>query len=362
MLETDNPEIKGFQKEDSYTLHIENPLMGTSLCGRVNGKSDSIKEYRLDIAIPPYGEACNACMGATQKMSELPAKYVQRIMEIVSELRRRESGMGSQAQSIPDETRSRVQELITEVLGEDQQPGFYAVGGSHLYGFADEDSDIDVRGFHVNPAEQYSLLDDPDKQIKINQDGLTDGYDRYENIDFVSYELKHFGKLLSGCNPNLLETCFGGFIIQNNYQQQISDLKRMVEKNVPLCIPRHYEGWASSIWEARLENPDLDSYNPAAKNYLYVIRLVLAAMFLMDRGLVEPRLRVLSEYYLDGSTLVDDLIQEKRNDEEHLNAQMEDVCYELTEDLFDTLEVSEVWDPDIWQDEVDKWMVSVREE
>ncbi len=72
---------------------------------------------------------------------------------------------------------------------------FLCVGGSHSYGTNVETSDVDVRGVALN--NKTDLL------------GLT-SFEQYidEKTDTTIYGLNKFIKLVSGCNPNIIEMLF----------------------------------------------------------------------------------------------------------------------------------------------------------
>lgn len=66
-------------------------------------------------------------------------------------------------------------------------------GGSHAYGTNIETSDIDIRGFYQNPADEILGIV-PDKEQYV--DGTT---------DTTIYSLKKQIRLLESCNPNAIE-------------------------------------------------------------------------------------------------------------------------------------------------------------
>lgn len=70
---------------------------------------------------------------------------------------------------------------------------FLVVSGSHAYGLNTEESDIDLRGFFINSREDYISLKSP---IDYFED---------QNTDTVLYSLTKFIRLLTKCNPNILE-------------------------------------------------------------------------------------------------------------------------------------------------------------
>jgi predicted nucleotidyltransferase len=73
---------------------------------------------------------------------------------------------------------------------------FEAVGGSHAYGIATPNSDLDIRGVFKNPQFEYMGLEIPSDQI-------TD-----KKHDVVYYSLKRFFELLMLANPNIIEFLF----------------------------------------------------------------------------------------------------------------------------------------------------------
>lgn len=69
-----------------------------------------------------------------------------------------------------DYTKKELESLIIKALNqekEDLQPIFYAVGGSRVTGFTDEESDIDIHGFHLADGKQYMQLKTPKSQLSI---------------------------------------------------------------------------------------------------------------------------------------------------------------------------------------------------
>jgi len=55
-----------------------------------------------------------------------------------------------------EEIRDFIEQAVAR-KGTENQPRFYAITGSHIYGFDSADSDIDVRGLHLVPAEESVL-------------------------------------------------------------------------------------------------------------------------------------------------------------------------------------------------------------
>lgn len=67
------------------------------------------------------------------------------------------------------------------------------LGGSHAYGLETESSDLDVRGIYLNSKEEILSMKCKEKPV-VNVE-----------TDTSVYPLKHMIKLLTDCNPNVIE-------------------------------------------------------------------------------------------------------------------------------------------------------------
>ena len=84
-----------------------------------------------------------------------------------------------------------------------------ALTGSHSYGMATEESDMDYKGIFVAPKTKYYGL----YNIEQKDSGWSEpGNGKFEfldnNKDTVIYEIKKYIKLAAKCNPNILELLF----------------------------------------------------------------------------------------------------------------------------------------------------------
>lgn len=258
-----------------------------------------------------------------------------------------------------------VERVIDRAVGarDDCAPAFYAVTGSHVYGFPCEaGSDVDVRGFHVADGRRYALLDRPDEQIVVNQDGVTEGFEDAAHVDLVSYELRKFGRLVAESNFNVLEAVFCGDRIRNEVPREMEALRSLVEDHLPLNVPAAYVGMARNNYRTRLD-PERDGDAPTAKAFLYVLRGLLAAAYVQKEGTIEANVTVLADDQLGETALVEELIAVKRADRDAVvsNDLAEQADEQITA-LFDRIDPGERRETVEFRDAVDDWMLAVRGE
>ena len=258
----------------------------------------------------------------------------------------------------------RIERVIDEAVrqsGDDARPAFYAVTGSHIYGFpSEEGGDVDVRGFHIADGTRYAGLDEPREQIIVNQNRLTEGFEDYPEIDLVSYELKKFTTLLYQANFNVLEVVFCGIEVVNGVPLEMASLRRLVEERLPLDVPRTYFGMAKSNYWKHL-NPNRESYAPTAKKFLYVLRGLLAAQYVIEERTIEADIRELSEHVLGDTDLVDELIAVKVEGE---SAEVDEALAARADEtitrLFNEVEPPERVDKAAYREALNDWMLKVR--
>lgn len=368
MTETKSIPVFGLQKEEKFTVHLMNPRTGKSGCGFVHQDDDDISKYRLDIACPSFVSMCGGCIQAIKSVvGEIPEPaqelYLREVEKLKETMTEENPEITTDDYELSEEKRQKIQRLIGQVVDDELQPAFYSLSGSHLYGYPSEGSDIDVRGFHIAPMDQYAKVGEPTEQIRINHNGSTTGFGAYEEIDFVSYELRKFGKMVVAQNPHVVEWMFNYGVIINNAPNKMQELRKTIEKGMPLKLPKRYEKMAEGQFDKYLNcGKDDDEYDPSAKKYLMIIKWLLQAKFIQDNGLIEPRVKVLSDSVLGGSDLVDDLIEWKMiHGDKRLNRQLEDDAHALTVDLINSINLSnEYHNPDFTKS-VNQWMLDVRE-
>src|SRR5437773_6069227 len=173
---------------------------------------------------------------------------------------------------------------------------FATISGAHLYGFPSPDSDFDMRGVHVLPLEEVvGLRIGPET---IEKSGIEDGLE----IDLVTHDAKKFFSLLLKKNGYVLEQVLSPLVVHTTPEH--AELKEIAAQCVTRHHAHHYLGFAETQWKLfEKENP------PRVKPLLYVYRVLLTGIHLMQAGVVEANLARLN----DTAKLpyLDELIQRK---------------------------------------------------
>ncbi|GAA1032366.1 nucleotidyltransferase domain-containing protein [Virgisporangium ochraceum] len=156
---------------------------------------------------------------------------------------------------------------------------FATISGSHMYGFASADSDLDIRAVHRLPLEEViGLRTGPETlQSSRTRDGV--------ELDVVSQELAKFCRLLLRPNGHILEQVLSPLVVTT------SDLHAELVALAPGCVTRyhshHYLGFAKGQWQ-------LFEREGSVKPALYTLRVLLTGIHLMRTGELECDLPTLA--------------------------------------------------------------------
>jgi predicted nucleotidyltransferase len=246
--------------------------------------------------------------------------------------------------------------------GTQHRPRFYAVTGSHVYGFDSADSDIDVRGIHVAPAAEYAYLETPAEEVTVNMDGVTEGFEEYAEVDLRSYELRKFGSLLAKANYNVVELVFEAPTVMNGMPLQMDALQELIRDYLPMNVPHAYLGMAKSNYYKHLDPEKEQGYTPVAKKFLYVYRGLLGAQYVIDREDIEADVFALAEAVDDGDPeLVAELVRHKRESgDEFLPDYLEARARQAITRQFNALDPLPEPDKTGYREALDEWMRKVR--
>ncbi len=161
---------------------------------------------------------------------------------------------------------------------------FVTISGAHLYGFPSPDSDYDLRGIHLLPLTEIVGLKTGKETIEVScwQSEL--------QIDLVTHEAKKFFNLLLRRNGYVLEQLYSPLIVHTTDAHQ--ELKSIAQRCITRHHSHHYLGFAKTQWRLfEKENPQ------RVKPLLYVYRVLLTGIYLMQSGVVEANLVTLNEQF-----------------------------------------------------------------
>src|SRR5437879_3328977 len=104
---------------------------------------------------------------------------------------------------------------LNEVVSRQPYPLLFAtVSGAHLYGFPSPDSDYDLRGVHILPAEEVVGLDPGRETIEISE--VSDGLE----LDLVTHDVRKFFLLLLKKNGYVLEQLYSPLIVHTTPEHE----------------------------------------------------------------------------------------------------------------------------------------------
>lgn len=261
---------------------------------------------------------------------------------------------------------NRIQEFIDKSVQQSSsniqcQPRFYVISGSNTYGFESKDSDIDIRGFHTVPSEEYSYLNDPDSEIRINMGSNSDNnYNQYSNYELLSYELKRFGQLLYKANYDIVEQVLSSKVVMNGIPLEIDSLRSIIRDYLPLDVPESYYGMAKSQYYKHLDK-DSDRYNPTPSSYLYVYRGFLSAIYVKENKKIDPDIRSLaSSIDMVDEENINNLIKLKEENINKVDEDMRERLHNEIMNIYSSIDVKSADEKPQYKNEIDSWMRKVR--
>ena len=158
----------------------------------------------------------------------------------------------------------------------------YAVeSGSRAWGFAAPTSDYDVRFIYVrNVFQHVSVLNDYPETIGYIDTGVINGLD----LDMQGWDLKKACNLACKTNGSITEWMQSEivYINLNNFKEKFTAL--LTHYLRPRSLFYHYASQALTIFERDIR----DAPQPKIKKYLYAIRCVLAAHYILQHNAIPP--------------------------------------------------------------------------
>ncbi|MGW1230139.1 nucleotidyltransferase domain-containing protein [Streptomyces sp. NPDC001478] len=171
-----------------------------------------------------------------------------------------------------------VTDLAPVVAAETHPLLFATVSGAHLYGFPSRDSDVDLRGVHVLPAEDLLGLRQPEETRSRMWDG--DGVE----MDLVTHDLRKFVRLMLKPNGYVLEQLLSPLVVHTTPAH--AELVALAPDVLTRHHAHHYRGFATTQWR-------LFERTGLLKPLLYTFRALLTGVHLMRTGEVLAHLPTL---------------------------------------------------------------------
>jgi hypothetical protein len=170
----------------------------------------------------------------------------------------------------------RVRGLLTEIEERQGVRVLMAVeSGSRAWGFASPDSDFDVRFVYQDPLERMLRLFPGRDVIEQMSPYHPDGSG--VPIDLVGWSLPKALRLAAASNPQLCEWACGTVTYQAD-PDFMDQLRLLTVQASPRVLAHHYRGLAKKTVLDYLSGPG----EPRGKKYLYAVRSVLAAAWMLD--------------------------------------------------------------------------------
>jgi predicted nucleotidyltransferase len=161
---------------------------------------------------------------------------------------------------------------------------FLAVSGSHQYGYAAPDSDVDLRGVHLFPtALLLGLADCQQQQTYTRKGERLKGYE----IDLVTHDLRKFLKLILGGNGNVLETLYSPLIVVKSKNFYL--LRELVKGCITRRAVSYYREFSKQEWKKVEAQYQKDETIPI-KHLLFCYRQLMSGIYLMRTGEVEANI------------------------------------------------------------------------
>jgi uncharacterized protein len=178
-----------------------------------------------------------------------------------------------------------IEQKLRKIAHEHPFPLIFAtISGAHLYGFPSADSDYDLRGVHVLPLTEVVGLETGEETVQVEE--IRDGLE----LDLVTHDAKKFFNLMLKKNGYVLEQLYSPLVVLTSPEHE--ELKTIGAKCITKFHAHHYFGFARTEWKLfEKENPH------RVKPLLYIFRVLLMGIHLMQTGKIEANLIKLNESF-----------------------------------------------------------------
>lgn len=186
---------------------------------------------------------------------------------------------------------------ISTIIGQQPYPFLFTIiSGSHLYGFPSPDSDYDLRGVHILPVQEVVGLETKNETIEVSE------VRQSLEIDLVTHDVKKFFLMLLKKNGYVLEQLYSPLILTTSPEHE--ELKVIAQNCITRHHSYHYLGFSATQWKLFEKE-----HTHRIKPLLYVYRVLLTGIYLMQTGIIEANLIKLNEVF--NLPYIPDLIAQK---------------------------------------------------
>ncbi|MEV7613235.1 nucleotidyltransferase domain-containing protein [Streptomyces sp. NPDC089799] len=187
-------------------------------------------------------------------------------------------------------------DLQPVIAGQPDPLLFATVSGAHLYGFPSRDSDVDLRGVHLLPAEELLGLREPEetRSRMWTRDGV--------EMDLVTHDLRKFVRLMLRRNGYVLEQLLSPLVVHTSGTH--AELVALAPGVLTSHHAHHYRGFAETQWRLFGKTGEL-------KPLLYTFRVLLTGIHLMRSAEVQADLPTLTGEVAEAPSYLSELIGAK---------------------------------------------------
>ena len=146
---------------------------------------------------------------------------------------------------------------------------FVAVSGAHSYGWARDDSDLDVR---------FVWMPDLTQALSVIHRGRTRQFTQ-KGVDYAFYPVHEFLRLLVKGNGNCLENLFQKKLYQN--EELVQQVQQVTIDNLHVAFLKHYLGYSTSLLKDMENETRLKRYG--------IEKLLLCSYRVLQAGLILAR-------------------------------------------------------------------------
>ena len=170
---------------------------------------------------------------------------------------------------------------------------YLCVSGSHLYGYAHGNSDVDVRGCYIMPLDRVIGIGHTryvlERNIQLPASPL---------IDLQAFDIKKEVELVMANNSNVYENIFA-IPFKTTHEHVL--LKSFATLALTTRIYYPYHGTAISAFEKYVSNYAQSGRHAdiRQKHILSVFRILMSGIFVLETGKIETNMRKLCGYFDD---------------------------------------------------------------